>query len=97
MKKKNVVNNNKSNSQDNKKNNGLISDSMTMNKKTFSNKKNIIKKNIINNKLKNYNDKKNFISNYAQIYLRKNFFEKELIKNRIIYNKSVTGLTKLKK
>ena len=97
MKKKNVVNNNKSNSQDNKKNNGLISDSMTMNKKTFSNKKNIIKKNIINNKLKNYNDKKNFISNYAQIYLRQNFFEKELIKNRIIYNKSVTGLTKLKK
>ena len=57
----------------------------------------ILDKNIINNKLKNYNDKKNFISNYAQIYLRKNFFEKEIMKNRIIYNKSLTGLTKLKK
>ena len=95
--KKNNVNNNKSNSYDNKKNNGLSSGSITMNKKTFSNKKNIVKKNIINNKLKNYNDKKNFISNYAQIYLRKNFFEKEIIKNRIIYNKSLTGLIKLKK
>jgi len=96
--KKNIGNSNKSNSLDNKKNNGLISNSMSMNKKTFSNKKNIIKKNnIINNKLKKYNDKINFISNYAQIYLRKNFFEKENIKNRIIYNKSLTRLTQLKK
>jgi hypothetical protein len=52
---------------------------------------------IIYKKLNNYNEKKNIISNYAQIYLKKNYFENGIVKNQIIYNKSLTGLKKVKK
>ena len=82
----------KSTSIEDKKNNGLTSVSMS---KTMYNKKNI-NQSLNNNKKNNIlNDKKYLTnSNYAQIYLRKNKFENG--NNKIIFNKSLSGLKKVK-
>ena len=72
--------------------NGLTSVSMS---KTMYNKKNINQSLNNNKKNINLNDKKYLTnSNYAQIYLRKNKFENG--NNKIIFNKSLSGLKKVK-
>ena len=85
----------------NKKNNGLTSTTMSINMNTMYNRKNNQlnkdKNNSVIYKNLNQNDKKNIISNYAQIYLKKNYFENGMVKNQILYNKSLTGLKKVKK
>ena len=85
----------------NKKNNGLTSSTMSINMNTMYNRKknqlNKDKNNSVIYKNLNQNDKKNIISNYAQIYLKKNYFENGMVKNQILYNKSLTGLKKVKK